>query len=91
MKYGSVFPASRYASWFKLYFICKIYDNYTSNTEYDYNTTTIQMGFRRKSNDLFKSVSQEFKLLIYLTAKETHIFQTYCNLSKWLNIVLLFE
>ena len=29
-----------------------------SNTEYDYNTTTIQMGFRRKSNDLFESVSQ---------------------------------
>ena len=27
-----------------------------SNTEYDYNTTTIQMGFRRKSNDLFESV-----------------------------------
>ena len=34
-----------------------------SNTEYDYNTTTIQMGFRRKSNDLFKSVSQEFTLI----------------------------
>ena len=29
-----------------------------SNTEYDYNTTTIQMGFRRKSNDFFESVSQ---------------------------------
>ena len=27
-----------------------------SNTEYDYNATTIQMGFRRKSNDLFESV-----------------------------------
>ena len=35
-----------------------IYDKYTNNTEYDYNTTTIQMGFRRKSNDLFESVSQ---------------------------------
>ena len=29
-----------------------------SNTEYDYNTTTIKMGFRRKSNGLFESVSQ---------------------------------
>ena len=29
-----------------------------SNTEYDYNTSTVQMGFRRKSNDLFESVSQ---------------------------------
>ena len=37
--------------------------NIQSNTEYDYNTTTIQMGFRRKSNDLFKSVSQEFTLI----------------------------
>ena len=37
-----------------------------SNTEYDYSTTTIQMGFRRKSTDLFESVSQEFTLLIYL-------------------------
>ena len=27
-----------------------------SNTEYDYNTTTIQMAFKRKSNDLFGSV-----------------------------------
>ena len=40
----------------KLYFICIIYDKYTNNTEYDYNTATIQMGFRRKSNDLFESV-----------------------------------
>ena len=39
--------------WFKLYFICIIYDKYTNNTVYDYNTTTIQMGFRRKSNDLY--------------------------------------
>ena len=37
--------------WFKLYFICIIYDKYTNNTEYNINTTTIQMGFRRKSND----------------------------------------
>ena len=37
-----------------------------SNTEYDCYTTTIQMGFRRKSNDLFESVSQEFTLLIYV-------------------------
>ena len=29
-----------------------------TKTEYDYNTTTIQTGFRRKSNDLFESVSQ---------------------------------
>ena len=28
-----------------------------SNTEYDYNTNTKQMGFRRKSNDLFEYVS----------------------------------
>ena len=33
--------------WFKLYFICIIYDKYTNNTEYDYNTTTIQMVFRK--------------------------------------------
>ena len=57
---------SAVAVWFKLYFICIIYDKYTNNTEYDYNTTTIQMGFRRKSNDLFESVSQEFTLLIYV-------------------------
>ena len=50
--------------WFKLYIICIIYDKYTSNTEYDYNTTTIQMGFLRKSNDLFESVSKESTLLI---------------------------
>ena len=36
------------------------------NSKYDYNTTTIQMGFRRKSNDLFESVSKEFTLLIVL-------------------------
>ena len=53
-------------SWFKLYFIRIIYDKYTSNTVYDYNTITIQMGFRRKSNDLFESVSQEFTLLVYV-------------------------
>ena len=53
-------------NWFKLYFICIIYDKYTNNTEYDYNTTTIQMRFRRKSNDLFESVFQEFTLLIYV-------------------------
>ena len=47
--------------WLKLYFICIIYDKYTNNTECDYNTTTIQMGFRGKSNDLFESVSQEIK------------------------------
>ena len=45
-----------------------------SNTEYDYNTTTIQMGFRRKSNDLFESVSQEFTLLIYvLSCRNFHL------------------
>ena len=37
-----------------------------SNTEYDYNTIAIQMGFKRKSNDLFESVAQEFTLLIYI-------------------------
>ena len=61
------------ACWFKLYFICIIYDKFTNNTEYDYNTTTIQMGFRRKSNDLFESVSQEFTLLIYvLSCRNCH-------------------
>ena len=35
--------------WSKLNFICIIYDKYTNNTEYDYNTPTIQMGFSRKS------------------------------------------
>ena len=30
------------------------------NTEYDYNTTTLQIGFRRKSNDLFESVFHAF-------------------------------
>ena len=60
--------------WFKLYFICIIYDKYTNNTEYDYNTTTIQMGFRRKSNDLFESVSKEFTLLIYvLSCRNCHL------------------
>ena len=29
-----------------------------SKTEYDYNTATIQMGFRRMSNDFFESGSQ---------------------------------
>ena len=61
-------------SWFKLYFICIIYDKYTNNTEYDYNTTTIQMRFRRKSNDLFESASQEFTILIYvLTCRNCHL------------------
>ena len=60
--------------WFKLYFICIIYDKYTNNTVYDYKTTTIQMGFRRKSNDLFESVSQEFTLLIYvLSCRNCHL------------------
>ena len=47
-----------------------------SNTENDYNTTTIQMGLRRKSltNDLFESVSQEFTLLIYvLSFRNCHV------------------
>ena len=45
-----------------------------SNTEYDYNTTTIQMEFRRKSDDLFESVSQEFTLLIYvLSCRNFHL------------------
>ena len=45
-----------------------------NNTEYDYNTTTIQMGFRRKSNDLFESVSKEFTLLIYvLSCRNCHL------------------
>ena len=61
-------------NWFKLYFICIIYDKYTNNTVYDYNTITIQMGVRRKSNDLFESVSQEFTLLIYvLSCRNCHL------------------
>ena len=60
--------------WFKLYFICIIYDKYTNNTVYDYNTITIQMGFRRKSNDLFESVSQEFTLLVYvISCRNCHL------------------
>ena len=66
--------------WFKLYFICIIYDKYTNNTEYDYNTTTIQMGFRRKSNDLFESVSQEFTLLIYvLSCRNCHLCREFMS------------
>ena len=62
--------------WFKLYFICIIYDKYTNNTEYDYNKTTIQMGFRRKSYDLFESVSQEFTLLVYvLSCRNCHLYR----------------
>ena len=56
MSYLTGEPYTYSESWFKLYFICIIYDKYTNNIEYDYNTTTIQMGFRRKSNDLFESV-----------------------------------
>ena len=37
-----------------------------SNTDYDYSTTTVQMEFRGKSNDLFESVFQEFILLIWV-------------------------
>ena len=45
-----------------------------SNTEYDFDTTTILMGFRRKSNDLFESVSQELTLLIYvLSSRNCHL------------------
>ena len=61
--------------WFKLYFICIIYDKYTNNTVYDYNTITIQMGFRRKSNDLFESVSQEFTLLVYVLSTIVRTFK----------------
>ena len=62
--------------WFKLYFICIIYDKYTNNTECDYNTTTIHMGFRSRSNDLFESVSQVFTLLIYV------LFCRNCHLCR---------
>ena len=43
-------------SWFKQYFIPKYiqYTTYTCTT----NTSNIQKGSRRKSNDLFESVSQ---------------------------------
>ena len=73
--------------WFKLYFICTIYDKYTNNTEYDYNTTIIQMGFRRKSNDLFESVSQVFTLLIYvLSCRNCHL----CR-EKWSHFVAVWR
>ena len=50
------------------------YDKYTSNTEYDYNITYIQIGFGRKSNDLFESVSKEFTLLKYvLSCRNCHV------------------
>ena len=74
---GSVFGSCRInlnPRWFKLYFICIIYDKYTNSTQYNYDTTTIQIGFRRKSNDLFESVSQEFTLLIYvLSCRNCHL------------------
>ena len=38
--------------------ICIIYDKYTKQYRIDYNSTTIQMEFRRKSNDLFESVAK---------------------------------
>ena len=41
-------------NWFKLYFICIIYDKYTSNTEYHNNTTTIQSVSRKSI--LFKGM-----------------------------------
>ena len=48
------------------------------NTECVYNTTTIQMGFRRKSNDLFENESQEFSLLIY-----TYTVYGKCSLKRF--------
>ena len=45
-----------------------------SNTEYDYNTTTIQIGFRRKSNNFFESVSQEFRLLTCVLSYRNYHF-----------------
>ena len=36
-----------------------------NNTEYYCNITTIQMGFRRKSNDLFESVSVHITNIVY--------------------------
>ena len=45
-----------------------------SNTQNDYNRTTIQMGFNRKSNDLCESVPQEFTLLIHvLSCRNCHL------------------
>ena len=43
--------------WFNLYFICIIYDEYTKQHRIRLQYKTIQMGFRRKSNELFESVS----------------------------------
>ena len=74
LKARKVFILKHFSFWFRLYFICILYDKYTSNTESDYNTTTIQMGFRRKSNDLFESVSQEFTVLLYvLSCRNCHL------------------
>ena len=56
--------------------------NMQSNTEYDKNTTTIQMGFRRKSNDLFESVSQEITLLICVLSCR------YCHLCRRIMVAL---
>ena len=57
-----------------------------SNTEYDYNTITIQIGFRRKSNDLFESDIQEFTLLIYvLSCRNCHL----CR-EKWSHFIAVF-
>ena len=47
-----------------------------NNTEYDYNTTTIQVEFRRKASYLFESVSQELTLLIYvLSCRKFHVYK----------------
>ena len=66
-------------------------------TEYGYNTTTIQMGFRKKSNDLFESVSQEFTLLICVRSyRNCHlckrIMVALCScLAIWIVVILAIE
>ena len=48
--------------------------NIQSKTEYDYNTITKQMGFRRKSNDLFESVSHVLlKTTVWLIKVPKHM------------------
>ena len=64
-----------------------------SNTEYDYNTTTLQMGFRRKSNNLFESVSQRSnasKPYVYIKTKNAYLpllFKLHSIYSKFGNLI----
>ena len=46
-----------------------------SNTEYDYNTTTIQMGFRRKSNEKLDNFVSEGAMYLDLAVNIMRIFK----------------